>query len=65
MTKEEAIKRLQARHDCIEKQCHGHYDECNDSLCDECDLNYDQGTMGQQKISLLMAIAALKKEVEA
>lgn len=63
MTKKEAIKMLQARHDCIEKQCKGIYEDCNDSLCEECDLNYDQGTMGQQQISLLMAIAALKKEV--
>lgn len=64
MTKEEAIKKLQARHDCIVKWCRGIYEECNDSLCDECDLNYDQGTQGEQKEALLIAIAALKKEVE-
>lgn len=65
MTKEEAIKKLQARHDCIEKWCRGIYDECNDSLCDECDLCYDQGTQGEQKEALQIAIASLKKEVEA
>lgn len=63
MTKEEAIKRLQARHDCIEKWCKGCHEECNDSLCDECDLNYDMGNMLEQRQALLMAIAALKKEV--
>ena len=65
MTKEEAIKRLQARHDCIEKWCHGHYEECNEHLCGTCDLNYDQGTQGEQMESILIAIEALKKEDES
>lgn len=60
MTKDEAIKKLMARQECIEKWCKGIYEECNDSLCESCDLNYDQGTMGEQKEALLMAIAALK-----
>lgn len=63
MTKEEAIKILMARHECIEKWCRGCYDECNESLCEMCDLNYEQGTQGEQKDALLIAIAALKKEV--
>ncbi len=63
MTKEEAIKKLQARHDCIEKWCHGNHEECNTDLCENCDLNYAQGNMGEQRTALKIAIAALKREV--
>lgn len=64
MTKQEAINRLQARRDCIEKWCHGCYEECNKDLCDECDLNYAQGNMGEQRLALTIAIEALKREVK-
>ena len=59
MTNEEAIKKIKAKHDCMEKWCKGRYVDCNDSLCDACDLNYEQGNMGEQKEALRMAIKAL------
>lgn len=61
MTKNETIKRLQARHDCIEKWCKsGNYEECNAGLCDECDLNYEQGNMGEQREALKTAVHVMQ-----
>ena len=40
---------------CIEKGC--------DRKCDDCDYNYAQGNMGEQKEALSVAIQALEKQI--
>lgn len=62
MTKEEAIKMIEARLECLTRVTRGIWDECNYDLCDECELNYTQGNMGEQKEWMRMAIESLKGE---
>lgn len=40
---------------CIEKGC--------DRKCDDCDLNYAQGNLGEQKEAMEIAIKALEKQI--
>ena len=42
-------------------QVKGNYEECNDSMCDECDLCYMQGTIGEHIESIETAIKAIKE----
>jgi hypothetical protein len=44
----------------MDRQTRGIFEECNSDMCDSCDLNYDQGNMGEQKETLRMAIKALE-----
>lgn len=60
MTNEEAIKKIKAKLECMDRQTRGIFEECNSDMCDSCDLNYDQGNMGEQKETLRMAIKALE-----
>ena len=62
MTNEEAIGMLKAKLECITRDVSGRDDDCNRMLCGECRLNYEKGTMGEQKEYLRMAIKALEKE---
>lgn len=62
MTKEEAIKMLEAKLECMIRDVSGIDDDCNRGLCRECHLNYDQGNIGEQKEYLRMSIEALKQE---
>lgn len=48
MTIDEAKSILIAKANCIDKQCKGIYEDCNENLCDNCVLCYDQGTNGDQ-----------------
>ena len=59
MTNEEARKMLKAKLDCLTYETAGCNYDCNNHLCDGCNLNYAQGNMGEQKEALEMAIQAL------
>ena len=60
MTNEECIKMLKAKLECMDRQTRGIFEECNSDMCDNCDLNYAQGNMGEQKETLRIAIKALE-----
>jgi hypothetical protein len=62
ITRKEAIKMINAKLECMTRDVSGTYYDCNRKLCDECDLNYEQGSMGEQKEYLRMAIQALERE---
>ena len=57
MTNEEAAKMLTAKVECMERENSG-----TDLDCDECELCYAQGTLGEQIEALRMAISALEKQ---
>ena len=65
MTIEEAIKRANAKLQCIDRESSGLDEMCNKYKCYDCELNYEQGNIGQQKEWLRLAITALKKENQA
>lgn len=58
MTREEAIKSLEAQRDCIILSCQGACHEGKE--CDECDFMYAKGTMGTMRQALDVAINALE-----
>lgn len=58
MTREEAINSLKAQRDCNECCCNG---MC-DGDCDECDLMYGKGTMGEMRDAYDVAIKALQEQ---
>jgi hypothetical protein len=62
MVNEEAIKMLKAKLECMTRDVSGSDDDCNRKLCGECHLNYEMGTMGEQKEYLRMSIKALEQE---
>lgn len=64
MTNQEAIEMLTAKAECIRREASGIDVDCIHRNCDECDLCYKQGTMGDQMKALDMAIQALKREDE-
>lgn len=61
MTIEEAKKMLKAKLECLKRETSGTDIDCNHRNCDECNLCYEQGNMGEQKEALDMAIKALKQ----
>ena len=60
MTNEEAVKMLTAKAECMMRESSGEDLDCNHRNCDECDLCYAQGTMGEQREALKVAIEALQ-----
>lgn len=62
MTRERAIKMLEAKRECIKRHTSGIDIDCNNNNCDKCNLNYAQGNMGKQQEALETAIKALEKE---
>ena len=62
MTKSEAIEKLRAYHKCQRLQVKGIYEDCNEKLCDNCDLCYAQGNTGEHIKSIEIAINALEKQ---
>lgn len=58
----EAIKILRARAECLERSVHSHED-CVCERCDECDLNYEQGTVGEQIEALKMAVNIIEEVI--
>lgn len=63
ITLEDAIKMLEARLDCMHRSSSGIDVDCNREKCDDCDLNYAQGTVGEQQEALKEAISALEKQM--
>lgn len=61
MTNEEAKKMLKAKLECLKRETSGTDIDCNYRNCDECDLCYAQGNMGEQKEALDMAIKAVER----
>ena len=60
MTDEQAKKMLKAKLECLKRETSGI--DCNAGYnCDECELLYAQGTAGEQKKALNMAIQALEQ----
>ena len=62
MTNEQAKKMLKAKLECLKRETSVTDFECNHNNCDECSLCYEQGTMGEQKEALDMAIKALEQQ---
>lgn len=60
MTNEDARKMLKAKLECLKRETSGTNIDCNRQNCDECNLCYEQGNMGEQKQALDIAIKALK-----
>ena len=63
MTENEAIEKLRAYHKCQRLQVKGIYEDCNEKLCDNCDLCYAQGNTGEHIKSIEIAISALEKQI--
>ena len=63
MTESEAIEKLMAYHKCQRLQVKGIYEDCNEKLCDNCDLCYAQGNTGEHIKSIEIAIQALEKQI--
>ena len=61
MTEVEAIEKLRAYHKCKRLQVKGIYEDCNEGLCDNCDLCYAQGNTGEHIKSIEIAINALEQ----
>ena len=64
MTEIEAMEKLRAYHKCKILQVKGIYEDCNNKLCDNCDLCYAQGNIGEHIKSIEIAIQALEKQVK-
>lgn len=62
MTNEHAKKMLKAKLECLKRETSGTDIDCNCRNCDECNLCYEQGNMGEQKEYLRMSIEALEQE---
>ena len=63
MTESEAKEKLRAYHKCQRLQVKGIYEDCNENLCDNCDLCYAQGNTGEHIESVKVAIKALEKQI--
>ena len=63
MTESEAIEKLRAYYNCQRLQLKSIYEDCNDELCDSCNLCYAQGTTGEHIKSIEIAIQALEKQM--
>ena len=63
MKTSEAIEKLRAYHKCQRLQVKGIYEDCNEKLCDNCDLCYAQGNAGEHIKSIEIAIQALEKQI--
>ena len=63
MTESEAIEKLRSYLKCQSLQVKGIYEDCNEQLCDNCDLCYAQGTVGEHIKSIEIGIQALEKQI--
>ena len=63
MTESEAIEKLRAYYNCQRLQAKGIYEDCNEKLCDNCNLCYAQGNVGEHIKSIEIAIQALEKQI--
>ena len=63
MTECEAVEKLKAYAKCQSLQVKGIYEDCNNKICDNCDLCYMQGTTGEHCEAIDIAIQALEKQI--
>lgn len=63
MKESEAVEKLKAYYKCQRLQVKGIYEDCNDNLCDKCDLCYAKGNVGEHIKSIQIAIQALEKQI--
>ena len=63
MTEREAVEKLKAYSKCQLLQVKGIYEDCNEKKCDNCDLCYMQGTTGEHREAIDIAIQALEKQI--
>lgn len=63
MKENEEIEKLRAYYKCQRLQVKGIYEDCNEKLCDNCDLCYAQGDAGEHIKSIEIAIQALEKQI--
>ena len=61
MNKEKVIKMAKSMLKCLENNASGLYENC-DNHCEECYLNYEQGTVGEQIEWLKVAIKAIEQQ---
>ena len=61
MTKEEALKFIEAEIKCLEKNISG---QCDSDDCDDCNLLYEQGTMGERLRALKELLIVLEESKE-
>ena len=59
MTREKATNMLKAKLECLKRQTGATDSDCD--ICDNCSLRYEQGTIGEQKLALAMAIMELEQ----
>lgn len=64
MTDSEAVEKLRAYLKCKAREVKGIYEDCNNKRCDDCDLCYMQGTTGEHRTAIGIAIQALEKQIE-
>lgn len=62
LTIEKAIKMAKADLECLEHDTSGQNEMCNNHKCDECELNYKRGNIGEQKEWLNLVIKILEQE---
>ena len=63
MKESESIEKLRAYYNCQRLQAKGIYEDCNEKLCDNCNLCYAQGNVGEHIKSIEIAIHALEKQI--
>nr|DAR47357.1 MAG TPA: zinc-ribbon domain protein [Bacteriophage sp.] len=63
MAENEALEKLRAYLKCQRLQVKGICEDCNEKLCDNCDLCYAQGNTGEHIKSIEIAIQALEKQI--
>lgn len=61
MSRGEAVKLMKAKLECLTRDVHADAEICRPELCESCNLHYEQGTLGEQKEWLRMAIKALSR----
>lgn len=61
MNNSEVLEKLRAYLKCRGRQVKGIYYACNNKKCDNCDLCYMQGTVGEHIEAIEVAIQALEK----
>lgn len=57
-----ALCRIECKIECMEKNVSGDFSLCNND-CDNCDLCYAQGNMGEQIDDLKIAIDCIKQQI--
>jgi len=61
INREDAIKMLKAHMECKKKIVKGIWEECNEDLCDNCDLCYEQGNCVEHIQAMEKAISDMQK----